>query len=174
MGSRRKLAGSCALVIGVTSLVVVADGVRSIAVDPTPEFDSARITDELDGFLPRYIQTLESDNDQAIIDLYVDDDRFTWFTDGQALYTSPQDVLKSLDGLEASGMELHTALTNIRVVPLAQNLATLSAGFSTRATTQGQEAFEYAGVLTMVVERQRDGAWKVVRGHSSTPAGPPR
>ncbi|UYV11718.1 MAG: nuclear transport factor 2 family protein [Phycisphaera sp.] len=174
MGSRKKFAGSCALVIGMTSLVVVADGVRSAATDPTPEFDAARVTEELDGFLPGYIRTLESDNNQAIAGLYVADDRFTWFTDGRALYSSAQDVLKSLDGLEASGMELHTALTNVSVVPLAQSLATLSAEFSTRATTEGQEAFAYAGVMTMVVERQADGQWKVVRGHSSTPAGPPR
>ncbi len=175
MGSRKKLAGSCALVIGVTSLVVVADGVRSFMSEPNPPtFDAAKVKAELEGFTPRYIKVLEGDDNQAILNLYVTDDRFTWFTDGKALYTSPQDVVDSLKGLDQAGFEVRTIVTNASIVPLTSDIAALSAEFGTRATTQGQEAFAYAGVMTMVVERQADGMWKVVRGHSSTPAGPPR
>lgn len=173
MKNGKKLFGMCAVVGGV-SLIVVADGIRPVVSDPIPELDAASVKTELADFLPRYILTLEGDGDQAITDLYVADDRFTWFTDGKALYTSSQDVVESLDGLEASGVELRTELAGTTIVPLSRSLAAISSEFSTRATANGLQAFTFAGVITMVVERQPDGVWKVVRGHSSTPAGPPQ
>jgi|GEM_PF-2416727 len=174
MKSGKKLGGVCVAVVGVVSLVVVADGTRPIVADPMPRVDAGSVKAELEKFLLRYVQTLEGEDAQAVTDLYIDDDRFTWFTDGKALYTSAQDVVKSLDDLEASGVELRTDLANTLVVPLSRTLATISSDFSTRGTVNGQESFAFAGVITMVVERQADGTWKVVRGHSSTPAGPPR
>lgn len=174
MRSGKKLGVSCTSVVGVAAFIVIADGVRPDLASHAQQFDVGGVRAELEGFLPRYIETLEGDDDRAITALYVADDRFTWFTDGKALYGSSQDVVESLDSLKSSAVEMRTELANTEVIPLSRELATISSEFNTRATTEGQEAFAFAGVITMVVERQTDGAWKVVQGHSSTPADPPR
>lgn len=174
MKHRVKLGVVCVSVVGAAALAVVASGSQPDATDATQQSDLNSVRTELEGFLLRYVETLAGDDDHAIRALYVADDRFTWFTDGRAIYRSSQDVVDGLDSLRASAVELHTDLANTAVLQLSRKHATINSDFSTSAKTEGQEAFAFTGVITMVVERQPDGTWKVVQGHSSTPAGPPR
>ena len=105
--------------------------------------------------------------------LYVDDARFCWHTDGKLSYTSVDQVCQRLAGLGESGMKLTTRYAGTRVVPLTPQLAFLSTRFETEGSMQGTPGFQYGGVVTMLLSRSETD-WRVLQGHTSTPAGPPQ
>lgn len=127
---------------------------------------------EVETFLAHYVRTLETGNENAVRALFVDDGRFAWFTDGALSYRSPDDVVAGLRQL--NGAWTTTELTAIRVLPLSSPFVTASAQFRTQLSLPGNQQHEFGGVITWLLERGQDAtAWRVVTGHTSTPAGPP-
>ncbi len=123
-------------------------------------------------FLDHYISTLESGEEEGIRALFAEDDRFAWFTDGAQSYGSAEDVLAGM--ARFSGIQFHTALSDIRVDLLNQSWASASSSFLTKLTIPGQEDVQYGGVITWLLEKDSSsGTWKVLLGHTSTPEGPP-
>jgi uncharacterized protein (TIGR02246 family) len=137
----------------------------------TADAEAAAIDAEVRAFVGAYGATLADADPDGVRALYAEDARFAWFTDGVRLYESAQDVL---DGLTGFGeVRFETAMTGVEVTALGDSHAAVRADFRTAAMADGAERFAFAGVLTMVVERAGDGAWRVVQGHSSTAGGPP-
>jgi hypothetical protein len=123
-------------------------------------------------FLSHYNDTLYGDDEAAIRGLFVADDRFAWFTDGASSYGSADDVLSSLG--QYAGMSFETELSSKEVTPLTPSLAAVSTVFHTTLTIPGADDYVFGGVITWLLERSPDsGAWQVLRGHTSTPGGPP-
>ena len=134
--------------------------------------DSDIVVEEVEAFLAHYIETLESKNEEAIRDLFVADDRFAWFTDGKRSYSTPEDVLAGMRRYDE--VEFKTALSEVHVVPVSAMLASVWSDFRTKLTIPGADDFEYGGVITWLVEKDRNaGTWRVLLGHTSTPGGPP-
>lgn len=128
---------------------------------------------EVRAFVDAYGAALADAEPDEVRSLYVEDARFSWFTDGVRLYASAQDVIDGLSGAAGPGVRYETTMRDVDVTALGEAHAAVRADFRTAAMAEGAEQFAFAGVLTMVVERGEDGAWRVVQGHSSTPGGPP-
>lgn len=135
--------------------------------------DGASSQSDVEAFLQHYIETLESKNEAAIRNLFVDDDRFAWFTDGALSYSSANDVL---DGMKRfGGIQFKTTITDIHVVMLGGNLASIRSKFSTTLIIPEADDFTYSGVITLLLEKSgNDDEWKIILGHTSTPGGPPK
>lgn len=122
-------------------------------------------------FFAHYIATLEERDPAAVRELFVDDGRFAWFTDGARSYGSPDDVLRGMQ--RYAEFEFRTQLDDVTVLALGARHATASASFSTELSSDDAPPFRYGGVITLVVERAPDAGWRILRGHTSTPGGPP-
>lgn len=122
-------------------------------------------------FLTHYIATLEARDPDAVRALFVDDERFAWFTDGERSYASPDEVLAGMQ--RYAELTFRTQLSDVQITPLDPRHAAASTRFVTELSGAEMPAYRYGGVITLIVERT-DGGWRILRGHTSTPAGPPR
>jgi predicted XRE-type DNA-binding protein len=133
---------------------------------------AGQVKQQVSAFLTHYIQTLERKDEQAVRALFVSDDRLAWFTDGKRSYSSADEVLAGMQRYDS--MRFETTLADVRVLPLGANLASADSTFVTRLTIPGSAGRTFGGVITWLVEKDpASGDWKVLRGHTSTPGGPP-
>lgn len=132
----------------------------------------AEIGAEVRQFLFHYIQTLEGSDEKAIESLFVPDDRFTWFTDGEQSYASPAEVLAGMR--RYAGISFRTTISEIMVIPLTPAQVWASSKFQTELVIPNADDYHYGGVITWLLEKNSSsGEWHVVTGHTSTPGGPP-
>ncbi len=129
--------------------------------------ERARVESEVSSFLVSYLEVIEGKDTDAIRGLFVADERFAWFSDGETQYTSADAVLASLASME--GMTFSTEVSLVEVLPLTPDLAHARTDFQTKLSQGGAVVFEYGGVITWLVEEGKDGEWRVLRGHTSTP-----
>ncbi|MEZ6194547.1 MAG: nuclear transport factor 2 family protein [Planctomycetota bacterium] len=163
---------SLALLLALTAFAACASSSEGSARESARAANEDRLVDEeVKEFLRHYIRTLEGRDEPAVRALFVDDGRFAWFTDGVEAYGSPDDVLVGMRRYAA--MTFHTELADEKVLPLRDGLAAASSRFRTRLEIPGSPDFEYGGVISWLLENE-DGRWRVLRGHTSTPGGPPR
>jgi ketosteroid isomerase-like protein len=138
---------------------------------PTPHelTDAARadVESAVSDFLTNYLAVIEGGDTEAIRGLYVEDDRFAWFTDGEKRYASGDEVLAGLASME--GMTFSTEASDVEVIPLTPDLAHARSAFQTKILQEGAVVFEFAGVTTWLIEAGKDGEWRVLSGHTSTP-----
>lgn len=171
MISRRKIA--IALVLGLSlrwACPPAEPGQR--AVNGLAAERSDEIEAEVSAFVAHYVETLEGGDEPAIRELFVADDRFEWFTDGARSYASAEDVLAGMRRF--AGVRFETTVSELRVVPLSESLASARSGFKTELSLPDGTLHEYGGVITWLVERDPEGGpWRVLLGHTSTPGGPP-
>jgi len=136
----------------------------SAAADP-PGDSAAIITAEVHDFLGRYVTVMNAVDTAALRTLYVADDRFSWVEDGDVRYESADAVIKAL-GQFAGSSTATTSWGESEVTPLPPSTAAVRTGFRTGLGPE-QGNYEFGGMITMVLE-QRDGAWRIVTGHTST------
>ena len=129
--------------------------------------ERARVESEVSDFLVSYLEVIEGDDTEAIRRLFVDDGRFAWFTDGEKRYTSADEVLASLASME--GTAFSTDTSEVEIVPLTPDLAHARTAFHTTLSQGGAVVFEFGGVITWLLEEVKDGEWRVLTGHTSTP-----
>ncbi|MEO1228463.1 MAG: nuclear transport factor 2 family protein [Myxococcota bacterium] len=151
---------------------VAADQIRTMRlVEEGPSRPSSVVEFEAKAFLAEYFETLRKGDEDAIRALYVKDGRFRWDTDGDTSYRSGDDVLASLRG--SQGLEFDTQCGSMEVVVASPSHAHVRCDFSTRALrSDGAPVFSFGGVMTFFIERQIDGPWAVVRGHTSSLRAP--
>lgn len=134
---------------------------------------SGDATTEARRFLDHYVATLEARDEEQVRDLFVDDGRFVWFTDGAKSYGSAAEVLAGMRRF--ADVRFRTELHEVHVLPLTNELVSVHSGFRTRLELPAGGAHEYGGVISWLLERSpADGRWRVLLGHTSTPGGPPR
>jgi|GEM_PF-4456368 len=182
------------VVLGLTALVTLTSGFASPAQSepktdeavqsPLQEHRDAKhagsredevlgVEKEVKAFIIHYIATLEGGDENAIRRLFVDDDRFAWYTDGEKSYSTIDDVLAGMR--KYAGIRFETNVSEICVLPLSTSLASARSRFQTKLTIPGAEDHEYGGVITWLVEKaSSSGEWRVLLGHTSTPGGPPK
>lgn len=123
-------------------------------------------------FLDHYVATLESRDETQVRDLFVDDGRFVWFTDGAKSYASAAEVVAGMRRF--ADVRFRTELHEVHVLPLTNELVSVHSGFRTRLELSGGGE-HLGGVIRWLLERSpADGRWRVLLGHTSTPGGPPR
>ncbi len=155
-------------VLPIAILALVASHPRP---HPAPhelsDAERARVETQASEFLASYLEVIEGDDTEAIRGLFVDDERFAWFTDGEKRYTSADEVLVSLASME--GMTFSTDASEVEVVPLTPDLAHARTAFHTKISQEEAVVFEFSGVITWLLEEVKDGEWRVLTGHTSTP-----
>ena len=134
------------------------------------------ISAQVESFLHHYVEALERRDETEVVGLFVEDERFAWFTDGAKSYDSASDVLAGLERF--ADLTFETRLDDIQVLPLANTLASATTRFVTELTLPGGDTTEYGGVITFLVEKggvvDGEPRWRIVLGHTSTAGGPPR
>ncbi len=162
----RHATASIVIVTLLASTTLTAFALHRTSSGPT-DFESG-----VNGFLKHYLTTLESRDERAIRDLFVTDDRFSWYTDGARSYSTADDVLRGMR--QFANVRFKTTLSKVRVVELSPSLASVRSTFRTHLTIPGRDDHEYGGVITWLLERDpAKNAWRVLLGHTSTPGGPP-
>lgn len=152
-------AGPAGLLLWVLTLCGAPAAFAAAPASPT----EAR--QELQAFLARWNDAMSAQNAPAIRASYVADDRLRWFEDGALRYRATDEILHALAQFPP-GSRIETTLTEIEGEWLTPKLIQGSATFRTRVTMPGR-SFEYAGVFTLVIERDGpDG--RFLRGHTST------
>ncbi|TVP45862.1 MAG: hypothetical protein EA350_08205 [Gemmatimonadales bacterium] len=136
--------------------------------DPTPGLSSHDETAaEVAAFLDQYLAAMDARDADFIRAASVDDGRFVWIEDGEVRYRSAEEILAGLNAFPAD-VVLRTELSNLEVVPLGGGGAHAWAAFTTMVGT-GAGSFSFGGAINLVVERGA-GSWKLVGGHTSSPA----
>ena len=97
--------------------------------------------------------------------MYADDGRFEWIEDGEIRYRSSDDVLAGLAAFP-SDAAIHTEYTGREIVPVGDAGARVSMAFRT-VIGEGPSAFEFGGMMTMVLDKGPTG-WRIVGGHTSS------
>jgi len=121
--------------------------------------------DEVAGFIELYQSAIEARDVDVLGALYADDGRFEWVEDGAVRYRSPEDVLAGLAGLP-SGSAIHTEYERRSIIPVGDIGARVSTRFRT-VVGEGESAFEFGGMMTMVLEKGPAG-WRLLGGHTSS------
>lgn len=99
--------------------------------------------------------------------IYADDPGFHWIEGGRLHYGTRDAAVKGLTdfltGFPESRLEFH----NIRVDAIADSTAVATVDFRQTVAANGATALAFEGVMTLTMIK-RDGAWKIIVGHSST------
>ncbi len=141
------------------------------ACGPTPDGESpealpgdleARVASELD----QYLAGIASRDAEGLRRAYVADERFAWIEDGSVAYRTVGDVLAGLAAFP-SATPILTELEGLEVVPIGTDGAHSWARFRT-TIGEGEDAFSFAGIMSMVWERDGD-RWRILGGHTSSP-----
>ncbi len=126
---------------------------------------SDNIEDEVASFLESYLSALETRDVALLRTLYAEDGRFEWIEDGEMRYRSPDDVLAGLAALP-SDAAIRTEYHGRKIAAVGDAGARISMQFRT-VIGEGQSAFEFGGMITMVLEKGPTGRC-IVGGHTSS------
>ncbi len=146
--------------------VIILSGCMSQRITTLNATRSAEIVVEVESFLRHYRAVYNDGDLVAIRKLYVDDERFAIYEDGELQYPTPQAIIDALTSFPP-GMGMQTTATILSVTPLADDLATASTTYETTITMPDDRTFEFGGVMTALLERGDDD-WKVITAHTSS------
>ncbi|MCH7857752.1 MAG: hypothetical protein IIB37_13440 [Gemmatimonadetes bacterium] len=140
--------------------VLVCGGIEETGRSPLDDLEDA-----VAGFLDSYFLAIETRDAALLQDMYVADGRFEWIEDGEIRYRSLDDVLAALASLPANAA-IRTAYDGREITPVGTAGARVSTRFWT-VIGEGPSAFEFGGMMTMVLEDGPTG-WQIVGGHTSS------
>ncbi len=120
---------------------------------------------EVASFLESYDLALTTRDVALLRTLYAEDGRFEWIEDGEIRYRSPDDILAGLAALP-SDAAIRTEYEGRTITPVGAVGARVSTRFVT-VIGEGPTAFEFSGMITMVLEKGPAG-WRIVGGHTSS------
>ena len=127
---------------------------------------SISLEDEVSSFLEAYQTAIDSRDIDVLRTLYVGDGRFEWVEDGSVRYRSPDDVLAAFSGLPPDA-PVQTEYEGRTITSVGDAGAMVSMRFHT-VVGEGPSAFEFGGMMTMVLEKGQSG-WHIISGHTSSP-----
>ena len=120
----------------------------------------------VEALLADYRQAIDARDAGALRACFVGDDRFAWHEDGSLRYATV-DALVAASTQQPPAMAFETAYSDTHIVPLGDAHASVRTGFATKVKNGEATVFEFAGLMTVLVER-RGGTWRIVSGHSSS------
>jgi hypothetical protein len=99
--------------------------------------------------------------------LYADDPRFRWWTNGAVEARSVADIRKGLLSLPA-GTRVENTYREPEILVLARGVVLVSCAFETKVSDAQGAGYGFGGWITMTFI-ERDGAWRILNGHVSSP-----
>ena len=135
-------------------------GIEDAGQSPSDDFE-----DTVAGFLDSYLLAIETRDAALLHDMYIADGRFEWIEDGEIRYRSPDDVLAGLASLPANAA-IRTEYDGREITRVGEAGARVSMRFRT-VIGEGSSAFEFGGMMTIVLENGPTG-WRVIGGHTSS------
>ena len=153
-------------------LVIAASLLVLAACNPFPSSTSSSSggnvdTGEVRSAVENYAARFNAHDAPGAAAIYADDPAFHWVESGRLGYATRDAAVKGLSdflsGFPESRLEFH----NIRVDAVADSTAVATVDFRQTVAANGQTALAFEGVMTLTMVK-RDGAWKVIVGHSST------
>ena len=141
--------------------ILVCGGIEGAGRSPSDDFEDA-----VASFLDSYLLAIETRDDALLRGMYVADGRFEWIEDGEIRYRSPDDVLAGLASFPENAA-IRTEYDIREITPVGEAGARVSMRFRT-VIGEGPSAFEFGGMMTMVLEDGPTG-WRIVGGHTSSP-----
>jgi len=131
-----------------------------------PGLDAASADADVRGLLTRWERAFESRNEVEVRAVLRDDDRFVWLEDGQARYRSVDSIVAAL-GAFPDDLRFDYSVSDIGVVPLAPNAVWVRMSTRTEIFQSDATVSEFRGVVTMLVERDAEGVWRISSAHTS-------
>ena len=128
--------------------------------------EQAPVSGEVGRFIDGYMEAISTRDADGVRSAVVEDGRFAWVEDGEVRYRGVADLLVGLEQFPAES-RIRTELTDLVVVPVGETGAHAWARFQT-TIGEGPSGFSFGGAISFVLER-RDGAWRLVGGHTSAP-----
>lgn len=127
--------------------------------------DSASMTLQA---LRRYSEAAQWDSVAA---LYSETPGFRFVENGTLRYPSTAAIRQAL-GSVPLGTRIQTQYRDTEIAALAPGLADVVTRFQTSFVDSGGTRFSYEGAVTLILAHEPAG-WRIIRGHSSSPAPPP-
>jgi hypothetical protein len=105
---------------------------------------------------------------EELMRLYADEPRFRWVASGIVEARSVDQIRKHFAALPP-GTRVENTYQGTEITPLAPGVAMVTTLFQTRLVDPQGGGFAFGGALTMTLIERPDG-WKILNGHSSSPA----
>ena len=157
----------------IRSMTILTMALLTACVDSmdSNDLDEAGVRAGVAEVMRDYQSALNSKEWDSVIDLYADDPRFHYVEDGAFAYRSTAAAVAALrglgEGVEDIGMEIHEPT----IAVLSNDLAAVSTTYEQRMVFESGLELSLSGAFTVVLKK-RDGDWKILLGHSSTPRFP--
>ncbi len=143
------------------------------AQGPAPDPEAGRLTDPaavetgVRRAFDEYVARANAGDWDAVLAFYSDDPDFHWVEDGAVAYPSKADLAAAVEGIYDAVKEMGLEVDDVRVLPLRDDLAWLTASWKQSFTLVSGESLSYAGATTILCEREGD-RWVFLTGHNST------
>ncbi len=143
------------------------------AQGPPPDPEAGRLTDPaaVEAGVRQAFEAFVAHSNAAewdtVLAFYSDDSDFHWVEDGALAYPSKADLAAAVEGIYDAVEEMGLEVDDVRVLPLADDLAWLTASWKQSFTLASGDSFSYAGATTILCEREGD-RWVFLAGHNST------
>lgn len=131
-----------------------------------------RVRAEVAEFLARIPPDIAREGPRAWRRHLLDDKAFFMATYGALHLRSGEHALRFVDEIAPKITQMELTLRDVRIEPLAEDLAAVSAGYAERATLADGGTERFAGWFTGVAVKTRDG-WRLQHAHWSDPIDAP-
>jgi SnoaL-like domain len=108
---------------------------------------------------------------QGVSRLYADDPRLRWWTNGVVVAHSFAELRRGLLSLPP-GTRAENTFTDPEITRLGPGLALVATPFTTQISSTTGSTSTFGGFMTMVLV-ERDGGWRILNGHASSPMSHP-
>ena len=152
--------------VAVVSLMALAACNPFPTTSTTPagaSIDTGEVRSAVEGYAAKF----NAHDASGAAAIYSDDPAFHWVESGRLSYATRDAAVKGLSDFLAGFPESRLEFHNIRVDAVGDGVAVATVDFRQTVAANGQTALAYEGTMTMTMVK-RDGAWKVIVGHSST------
>lgn len=129
---------------------------------------ASQVRGEVAGFLAKIQVDIAREGPRAWRRHLLDDPSFFMATYGALHLHSGEHALRFVDEIAPRITQMELTFRDVRIEPLAEDLAAVSAGYAERATLADGGAERFAGWFTGVAVRTRDG-WRLQHAHWSDP-----
>lgn len=123
------------------------------------------VREEVRAFLDEYRARAGAFDVAGLSDLYSQSADFAWIEPGRRSYESAADVTAALASLAGRYNRIVLEVSDVRIVPVCRDAATVSFGFRQRITGPAADPFTLTGVILATVVREGD-VWRFLVGQS--------
>jgi ketosteroid isomerase-like protein len=105
---------------------------------------------------------------QTLLGFYSKSENFYWIEDGNISYPDYAAVVRALGGLFYSIESAEMRVLDKKIEILSENRAYVFLEYEQDMRLKTGFEFSINGAMTAVMEKEEDGAWRYIHGHTST------